>query len=150
MRERKTPLQKLAGDSIGYPSLPRARNEDKEDVYIRYLEGKLGWNKNGARTNTYGSGLVDDGLDGMSISSRLHCPTRFKFNLQSFSGTWTVWNHHWYAKDLMKPIGSTEMRLRSHRIPDPARQRERTQNLALSWLADSIPVGLITKRRRVR
>ena len=42
---------------------------DKEDVYIRYLEGKLGWKKNGAKTSAYGSGLVDDGLDGMYMSS---------------------------------------------------------------------------------
>lgn len=63
----KTPLQKLADDSIEYSSLPITREEDKEDAYIRYLEGKLGWKKDGAKTSTYGLGLADDGLDGVSI-----------------------------------------------------------------------------------
>lgn len=66
-RKRKTPLQKLASDSAEYHRLPRSREEDKDDSYIDYLEGKLGWKKSGAKTSIYGSGLADDGLDGVSV-----------------------------------------------------------------------------------
>ena len=74
----KTALRKLAGDSEGYPSLPRIREEDKEDAYIRYLEGKLGWKKDGTKTTTYGSGLVDDGLDGISTPFTVVLASPFK------------------------------------------------------------------------
>ena len=67
--KRKTPLQKLVGNSSGYSNLLKTQGEDKEDAYIRYLEGKLGWEKNGAKTGAYGSGLADDGLDGLYMSS---------------------------------------------------------------------------------
>ena len=65
--KQKTPLQKLVGNSSSYPGLPKTQAEDKEDPYIRYLEGRLGWKKNGARTSAYGSGLADDGLDGLCM-----------------------------------------------------------------------------------
>lgn len=63
--EKRTPLQKLVDESPDYPGLSRTREEDKEDAYIRYLEDKLGWKKNGTKTTAYGSGLADAGLDGM-------------------------------------------------------------------------------------
>lgn len=65
--KKKTPLQKLVDNSPGHPGPPKARDEDKEYVYIRYLEAKLGWKKNGTKTSAYGSGLADDGLDGMNV-----------------------------------------------------------------------------------
>ncbi|KAF9648687.1 hypothetical protein BDM02DRAFT_3155622 [Thelephora ganbajun] len=61
--KKRIPLQKIIGDSPDYSSLPRTQEEGKEDAYIRYLEGKLGWTKDGTKTSTYGSGLADDGLD---------------------------------------------------------------------------------------
>lgn len=42
----------------------RSKQEKDEDAYIEYLESKLGWNNGGSRTNKYGKGLNDDGLDG--------------------------------------------------------------------------------------
>lgn len=42
----------------------RSKQEKDEDAYIEYLESKLGWNKGGSRTNKYGKGLEEDGLDG--------------------------------------------------------------------------------------
>ena len=65
--KQKTPLQKLVGNSSGYHGLPNTQAEDKEDAYICYLESRLGWKKNGAKTSAYGSGLADDGLDGLYI-----------------------------------------------------------------------------------
>ena len=73
-RKRTTPLQKLADGPTVHPSLPGTREEDSEDAYIRYLEGRLGWRKNGTKTSTYGSGLADDGLDGVSIPPPSHQP----------------------------------------------------------------------------
>ena len=67
--KKKTPLQKLVSNSSGYAGPPKTQGGDKEDVYIRYLEGKLGWKKNGAKTSAYGSGLADDGLEGPYMSS---------------------------------------------------------------------------------
>ena len=67
--KKKTPLQKLVGNSSGHSGLLKSQGEDKEDAYIRYLEGKLGWKKKGAKTGAYGSGLADDGLDGSYMSS---------------------------------------------------------------------------------
>ena len=66
--KKKTPLQRLVDSSSGNHSLPRTREEGKEDEYIRYLEGKLGWKKNRVKTSAYASGLADDGLDGMCTS----------------------------------------------------------------------------------
>ena len=63
--KRKTALQKLVDYSSGSSGLLKSQEEDKEDAYIRYLESKLGWKKNGAKTTAYGLGLADDGLDGM-------------------------------------------------------------------------------------
>ena len=65
---KDTPLQKLASNLSGHSGLPKAQEEDKEDAYIRYLESKLGWKKDGTKTSAYGSGLADDGLGGMSMS----------------------------------------------------------------------------------
>ena len=65
--KKNTPLQKLAGNFSGSSGLPKTQEEDKEDAYIYYLEGKLGWKKNGAKTSAYGSGLADDGLDGIHV-----------------------------------------------------------------------------------
>jgi len=67
--KKKTPLQKLVGSSSDYSGLPKTQGEDKEDAYIHYLEGKLGWKKYGAKTSAYGSGLADDGLDGLYTPS---------------------------------------------------------------------------------
>ena len=66
--KKKTPLEKFVRNSSGSSGLPKIQEEDKEDAYIRYLEGKLGWKKNGTKTSAYGSGLADDGLDGMYTS----------------------------------------------------------------------------------
>ena len=45
---------------------PRSQRDKEEDAYIAYLEKKLGWSKGGSRTGSYGRGLEEDGLDGMS------------------------------------------------------------------------------------
>jgi hypothetical protein len=66
--KKKTPLQKLVDNPPSYAGPPRTQDEGKEDAYIHYLEGKLGWKERGIRTSAYGSGLVDDGLDGMHMS----------------------------------------------------------------------------------
>lgn len=66
--KRKTPLQRLADNSSGYGGPLSTQGEDKEDAYIHYLEGKLGWKKNGMKTSAYGSGLADDGLGGLYMS----------------------------------------------------------------------------------
>jgi len=66
--KKETPLQNLVGNSSDHSGLPATQEEDKEDAYIRYLEGKLGWKKNGTKTSAYGSGLADDGLDGTHTS----------------------------------------------------------------------------------
>lgn len=63
--EKRTPLQKLVDESSDYPGVSRTQEEDREDAYIRYLEDRLGWKKNGTKTTAYGSGLADAGLDGM-------------------------------------------------------------------------------------
>ena len=74
-KKPKTALEKLAERSAGSKSstrqsktlpnaLPRTAQEEEEDAYIVYLEKKLGWSKGGSRTNKYGKGLEDDGLDG--------------------------------------------------------------------------------------
>jgi len=87
---KKTPLQKLVDNSSGRSDPPKSQEEDKEDVYIRYLEAKLGW-KNGTKTSAYGSGLADDGLDGayrviLNCSSQFNC----QFHLQSSLQIWTT------------------------------------------------------------
>ena len=65
--KKKTALQKLVGGSSRRSTLPGTPEGDKDDAYIRYLEGKLGWKWEGAKTSAYGSGLTDDGLDGMCM-----------------------------------------------------------------------------------
>ena len=66
--KKKTPLQRLADNSSSYNGPPSTQEEDKEDAYIHYLEGKLGWKKSGIKTSAYGSGLADDGLGGVYMS----------------------------------------------------------------------------------
>lgn len=43
---------------------PRSQKEKEDDAYIAHLEKKLGWSKGGSKTNKYGKGLEEDGLDG--------------------------------------------------------------------------------------
>lgn len=73
-KTKKTDLQKLAecastgaghaSSSVHIFSEGRHEQEREEDAYIAYLEKKLGWSKSGAKTNRYGKGLEEDGLDG--------------------------------------------------------------------------------------
>lgn len=42
----------------------RSQQEKQDDAYIAHLEKKLGWSKGGSKTNKYGKGLEEDGLDG--------------------------------------------------------------------------------------
>jgi nucleolar MIF4G domain-containing protein 1 len=66
----KTPLEKLVEHSErpAISKKSRSQQEEHEDNYISYLESKLGWQKGGSKTASYGSGLGDDGLDGNSAS----------------------------------------------------------------------------------
>ena len=66
--KKKTQLQELVDNSSNYAGPPKTQGEDKEDAYIRYLEGKLGWKRDGIKTSAYGSGSADDGLNGMCMS----------------------------------------------------------------------------------
>lgn len=73
-KKEPTALEKLAARTAG-PSFSgatplrkgRSQQEKHEDAYIEYLESKLGWNKAGSRTNKYGKGLEEDGLDGAPL-----------------------------------------------------------------------------------
>ncbi|GJE88610.1 MIF4G and MA3 domain-containing protein [Phanerochaete sordida] len=73
-KKEPTALEKLAARTdpssskfgTGVPVRRAASKQEKdEDAYIQYLESKLGWSKGGSRTNRYGKGLEDDGLDDL-------------------------------------------------------------------------------------
>jgi nucleolar MIF4G domain-containing protein 1 len=66
---KTTALELLAGKPSPKAlkfSQSRTQKEKDEDSYIQYLEGKLGWTKNGQKTRKYGSGLEDEGWGGKS------------------------------------------------------------------------------------
>lgn len=102
--KKKTPLQKLVDNSSSYAGPPRTQEEDKEDAYIRYLEGRLGWKKNGIKTSAYGSGSADDGLGGMYVSflAILTSPN-WIFHLQSYLPTWIPSSRQLCVKGSVKP-----------------------------------------------
>ncbi|TBU57992.1 hypothetical protein BD310DRAFT_505259 [Dichomitus squalens] len=76
MKKAKTSLSKLA-ERAEAPKAPkrapkaslnailRTPQEEQEDIYIAYLERKLGWVKGGKRTTQYGRGEEEDGLDDL-------------------------------------------------------------------------------------
>lgn len=61
------PKPTIKGGKTEAPPSLRTRQEQEEDAYIAHLESKLGWRKGGRKTKSFGSGLDNDGLDGMLI-----------------------------------------------------------------------------------
>jgi nucleolar MIF4G domain-containing protein 1 len=88
-QKSKSALAKLAERSQKPAAPLRSEREKQEDAYISYLESKLGWRKGRDKTKSYGSGLDEDGLDGvLSHTSPLRLGSRADSQCQ---GCWMVW-----------------------------------------------------------